>query len=168
MWVACGVLCAGRMRLFALCFLSLALACGRDVPETFSPGGAASSTRLGPPTTDAGTSGAGCGTVPLGPDCCEAGRRVGSATCIADSWTCGVGSVCTCAGKAQPFLCAEYCGSDAFAAPECINGEWSCARPTMPTSMCRSDTCWGEPGDCCGAPSCVDGGWVCGFTPTGC
>ena len=108
----------------------------------------------------------GCGTLPFGPDCCEGGRRSGEARCVADQWTCGGSPFCTCAGKPQEFLCAEYCGSDAFVAPDCVNGQWVCSRPTMPTSMCRADTCWGEPGECCGAPSCVDGGWVCGFRPT--
>ena len=116
-------------------------------------------------SADAGT---GCGTLPFGPDCCEGGRRVSSARCVSDAWACTTGTFCTCAGKAQPFQCAEFCGSDAFAPPDCVNGEWVCSGPTMPTSSCRADTCWGEPGDCCGGATCVDGGWTCAFTPSNC
>lgn len=147
----------------------LLLACGREVPELLLlPGSPTLNASTRSVEADAGAPGPGCGTVPFGPDCCEGGRRVTSATCIADTWTCTSGSFCTCAGQPQPFQCAEYCGSDAFVPPDCVNGEWMCSRPTMPTSTCRADTCWGEPGECCGAPSCVDGGWVCGFRPSGC
>lgn len=112
--------------------------------------------------------GLACGTLPFGPDCCESGRRVTSASCVQGQWSCETGAFCTCEGKPQTFQCAEYCGSDAFVAPDCVNGEWVCSRPTMPTSNCRADTCWGEPGDCCGGAACVDGGWTCAFTPSGC
>ncbi|MDP2269769.1 MAG: hypothetical protein Q8N23_05265 [Archangium sp.] len=149
------------MRPLTLAIPLLLLGCGRDLPLLLEPTGVTLNARSGP---DAGS---GCGTLPFGPDCCEGGLRVSSASCVADSWVC-TGDFCTCAGKRQDFQCAEFCGSDAFGSPECVNGEWSCARPTRPTSRCSADTCWGEPGDCCGAPSCVDGGWVCAYRPSGC
>lgn len=148
-----------RRVLSILCVLGLS--CGREVPLSWVP----QQPGVQPSMT---TADAGCGSLPFGPDCCESGRRVTSATCVAATWTCEQGTFCTCEGKRQEFACAEYCGSDAFAAPDCVNGEWVCASPTRPTSLCAAGTCWGEPGDCCGAPSCVDGGWVCGFRPAGC
>lgn len=109
-----------------------------------------------------------CGNTPIGPDCCANGARVSSATCEAGAWTCGGAAFCTCEGVPQTFSCTDVCGSDAFLSPVCANGQWSCARPFIETTLCAPDLCWGEPGDCCGAPSCVDGGWVCGFKPAGC
>ncbi|MEW5741128.1 MAG: hypothetical protein AB1938_19555 [Myxococcota bacterium] len=121
---------------------------------------------------DAGNEDAGvvlpCNHVPVGPDCCAGGRRVTSASCVDDAWVCTQGAFCTCEGQPQTFQCSDFCGSDAFLPPVCRNGQWMCERPFIETTLCAPDTCWGEPGDCCGAPSCVDGGWVCGFKPAGC
>ncbi|GMU62838.1 MAG: hypothetical protein AMXMBFR34_46010 [Myxococcaceae bacterium] len=121
---------------------------------------------------DAGAEDAGvvlpCGNVPFGPDCCAGATRVSSATCVDGAWACTQGSFCACEGQPQGFQCTDFCGSDAFVPPVCRNGQWICERPFVETTLCAPDTCWGEPGDCCGAPSCVDGGWVCGFKPAGC
>lgn len=156
--MARGVLWGTRMQR-VVCILSVGfLACG-------APGELELVTEPVRIAVDAGT---GCGTLPFGPDCCEGGRRTTSATCVSDAWVCTLGTFCTCAGKAQPFQCAEYCGSDAFVAPDCVNGEWICSAPTAPTANCRADTCWGEPGECCGGAACVDGGWTCAFTPSDC
>ena len=159
-------------RLLAVSLLVLGCGQAAPVPLIFPTvevnGGTRSDAGAGSDAGARSAAGTGCGTLPFGPDCCEGGQRITSATCIADAWTCASGSFCTCAGVPQAFQCAEFCGSDAFAPPECLNGRWQCGGPTRPTSVCPADTCWGEPGDCCGAPSCVDGGWVCGFRPTGC
>lgn len=123
------------------------------------------------PQPDGGVDGGlllACGGVPIGPDCCESGVRISSATCAAGAWTCTQGAFCTCDGAPQAFSCTDTCGSDAFLAPTCFNGQWRCVAPLVETSSCAPDTCWGEPGTCCGAPTCVDGGWVCGFKPAGC
>lgn len=152
------------MRVSLVTLLLLIMGCGRDVVRSLEVQGTGEVRVNAMP--DAGQA---CGTLPFGPDCCEGGRRSGSAACVSGTWTCGgSGDFCTCAGKLQTFQCAEYCGADAFAAPDCVNGEWACAGPGAPTTMCGSDICWGDPGDCCGGPSCVEGAWVCAFKPSGC
>lgn len=172
------------MRRSSLFIVALVLAgCGRgaltepvpyapcpECEDAFFPPDAGLATVL--PSPDAGPHDAGvvlpCGNVPFGPDCCTGGARVASASCVDGAWACGAADFCTCEGVPQDFQCSDFCGSDAFVPPICANGHWICERPFFETSQCGPDTCWGEPGDCCGAPSCVDGGWVCGFKPAGC
>lgn len=113
---------------------------------------------------DAGTADAGvtrCLSSPFGVDCCRNGQRVTSAFCLDGIAVCSTGDICTCNGVDQSFMCVDFCGTDAFASPECVNGAWQCARNLMRTTDCPIDTCWGEPGDCCKQPRCEGGEWKC-------
>lgn len=97
----------------------------------------------------------------LGPPCCdEAGRRVAGAVCTAGAWSCDLGERCECEGEQASFVCADFCGSDAFVDARCGAEGWTCDG-LVRTSDCPSDTCWGMPGDCCVNPTCVEGAWRC-------
>ncbi len=103
-----------------------------------------------------------CLSAPFGVDCCLDGRRVTSASCVDGQAVCSSGAICACEGVAQSFLCVDFCGTDAFAGPACVNGAWRCASGLRPTTDCPDDTCWGDPGECCQQPRCVAGQWACG------
>lgn len=106
-----------------------------------------------------------CDGRPIGPDCCEGGQRVTSASCLEDRWVCERGAYCECGGAPQGFSCSDFCGSDIINPPACANGQWACGRGLVETSTCPADTCWGSPGDNCLDPKCLSGRWVCANSP---
>lgn len=98
---------------------------------------------------------------PFGVDCCDDGVRVTSTSCVNEVPTCERGSICSCGGVEQSFNCVNFCGTDAFTGPSCVNGEWRCDDGLISSSTCPDNTCWGEPGDCCKQPRCEAGQWQC-------
>lgn len=102
-----------------------------------------------------------CLSSPFGVDCCRNGQRVTSAFCLEGRSVCSTGDVCTCNGVEQSFMCVDFCGTDAVAGPDCVNGVWRCANGLQRTTDCPVGTCWGDPGECCSRPRCVDGEWTC-------
>ncbi|MGV3619279.1 MAG: hypothetical protein ACO1OB_00600 [Archangium sp.] len=98
---------------------------------------------------------------PFGVDCCRNGTRVTSASCVNGVDVCSEGEPCSCGDVAQSFNCVDFCGTDAFTGPACVNGAWRCASGLKPSSECPAGTCWGAPGDCCQDARCEDGAWVC-------
>lgn len=154
-------------------FLLLASACGRTTlarcencvfaPPSIADAGRPIAPDAGQPR-DAGIQLA-CDGRPTGPDCCEGGRRVTSASCLADRWVCERGAYCECGGAPQGFSCSDFCGSDIIQPPACISGRWACGGGLVETSSCSPGTCWGFPGDNCLDAECVAGRWLCSNSP---
>jgi hypothetical protein len=59
---------------------------------------------------------------------------------------------------APTVICADACGSDAFVAADCVDGDWVCPPGTVAKDDCPPDTCWGIP---LPKATCVDGEWTC-------
>jgi hypothetical protein len=107
-------------------------------------------------------------------ECCDAANKpAGSASCDDHGgWVCAPGtSLCRCGDDLETFRCTDFCGSDEFSDPVCMNGKWECPGfVPVRTDSCAAGTCWGLPIECCdkdGHPmgiGCEDGQWTCGGT----
>jgi hypothetical protein len=103
--------------------------------------------------------------------CCDANNMPkASPTCDEHGgWVCPPDtSLCRCGDDLETFGCTDFCGSDEFLSPECVNGKWTCDGATpVRTDLCKAGTCWGLPAECCDLDGhysqieCHDGQWSC-------